>query len=296
MRVIRLGLVLVAFLLSAVPIIHSESREKPFVWERDLVYSRENGVDLMLDIVWPSKIQGPLPAVIYLPRPESGTARSTYSMQLFSAARKGFIGVTLDYHSLELEERGKAKYRFPAQLLDIKAAIRWLRTNAEQYFIDPSSIGVIGWSYGGYLALMAGFTGPGDGFEEADSDTRVQAVVSLAGFTDWTLMDESDAEWSLGGKARDMPAVYRRASPLTYVREDSPPVLLIHGDKDVVIPPEHTELLDKKLAEAGVEHATIIVEGEDHLALAAYVDKKVVWDFFNEHLKPREPPQDAEGN
>lgn len=290
MRAITLGFVLLMLFLFSVAGIQSEAKEKPFVWERDLVYWSEDGVDLMLDIVRPSRIEGPLPAVIYLPRPESGTARSTYSMQLFSAARKGYIGVTLDYHSLEIEEKGKAKYRFPTQLLDIKNAIRWLRANAEQYFIDPSSIGVIGWSYGGYLALMTGLTGPDDGFEPAgaDSDTRVQAVVSLAGFTDWTLMDESDAEWSLGGTARQVPALYRKASPLTYVRPGSPPVLLVHGEKDVYVTPEHTTLLDRKLTEAGVEHSTIIVTGEDHIGISVYVDKPVVWEFFNAHLKSKE--------
>ncbi len=252
----------------------------------DLVYFADKGTTLRLDIVRPAQVDGSLPAVIFLPIPTT-MARSTYAAQIVSAAKKGYVGVTLGYHYIEIENNGKARYPFPTQLLDVKRAIRWLKANAEKYHIDAGEIGVIGWSYGGYLALMAGFTGPDDGLEPAGDgpDTKVQAVVSMGGFIDWTKLDESDAAWSLGGTADQIPDVYTKASPLTYVKSDNPAVLLLYGKRDGIVPYEDANVLDQKLADAGVQHSLFVINEADHLDVAGYADKGIVWGFFDQNLK-----------
>ena len=255
-------------------------------WERNLVYFTDKHNVLRLDMAWPADVSEPLPAVIFLSTPASD-ARSTYASQVEAAATRGYVGVTLDYHDIEIEDHGKARYPFPEQLLDVKRAIRWLKQNSEKYHIDPDQIGVIGWSYGGFLALMAGLTGAGDGFEPPGDgpDTKVQAVISLAGFIDWAKMDESEASWSLGGTSQDMPDAYAKASPLTYVRSDDPPVLLLYGKLDSVAPSEDAVTLDQKLADAGNQHSLYIINEADHLQMSGYVDRGIVWSFFDGSLK-----------
>ncbi|HTP58785.1 MAG TPA: prolyl oligopeptidase family serine peptidase [Spirochaetia bacterium] len=283
-RFSRVAFVLMAFFMVAV---QGQAQGKT-VWARDLVYYADRQNVLRLDIARPADDQGPFPAVIFLATPAS-SARSTYEPQLAGAAARGYAGITLDYHDIEIEDHGKARYPFPNQILDVKRAIRWLRQNADKYQIDPTEIGVIGWSYGGYLALMAGLTGDQDGFEPAGTgpDTKVQAVVSLAGFIDWTKMDESEASWSLGGTSQDIPDVYTKANPLTYVRQDDPPMLLLYGKQDPVAPSDDAALLDQKLAEAGGQHSLYVINEADHLGMSGYVDKGIVWGFFDGVLKKK---------
>ena len=287
MKRLRLSFVVVLlgglFAVTAQP--HAQGKT---IWEQNLVYYTDVANALKLDLARPADATGPLPTLIFLSAPASN-ARSTYTAQVASAAQRGYVGVTIDYHNIEIEDHGKARYPFPTQLLDVKRAIRWLKVNAEKYHVDPQEIGVVGWSYGGYLALMAGLTGPEDGFEPAGEgpDTKVQAVASLAGFIDWTKMDESEASWSLGGTVQDVPDVYTKASPLTYVRPDDPPVLLLYGKLDPVAPSEDAVALDQKLADAGALHSLYVINEADHLQMSGYADKGIVWGFFDENLKPK---------
>lgn len=266
----------------------AQAQAQQVVVDRDLVYYSDKGNDLRLDIARPAQADQPLPVVIFLPIPTS-KARATYAEQLTSAAKRGYVGVTLGYHFIEIEDNGKARYPFPTQLLDVKRAIRWLRANADKYHIDGEKIGVIGWSYGGYLALMAGLTGPDAGLEPspAGADTKVQAVVSLGGFIDWEKMDDAEASWSLGGSAADIPEVYTKANPISHVSSENPPVLLIYGKKDGIVTYDQAVALDRKLKDAGVQESILVINEADHLDVAGYADKEVVWRFFDENLKPK---------
>ena len=279
----------VALLIGLSAVAAQVPAQEKILWERNLIYSTDKYNVLRLDIARPAGATERLATVIFLSTPASN-ARSIYASQVAAAAARGYVGVTLDYHDIEIEDHGKARYPFPEQLLDVKRAVRWLKQNCEKYQIDPDQIGVIGWSYGGFLALMAGLTVPDDGFEPPGDgpDTRVQAVVSLAGFIDWTKMDESEASWSLGGTAQDLPDAYTKASPLTYVRSDEPPVLLLYGKLDSIAPSEDATTLDQKLADAGDQHSLYVINEADHLQMSGYVDKGIVWGFFDEVLKNKD--------
>lgn len=205
------------------------------------------------------------------------------------------MAVSVDYRLTSVRESGNVKYPFPAQVHDVKCAVRWLRANAREYKIDPDRIGAVGWSSGAHLALMLGLTDTSHGLEGECGDlnysSRVQAVVSLAGPTDFIgLYQEtrySPIEALLGGTPEEVPEQYRMASPLTYVSKDDPPVLSIHGDRDPEVPPKQAELLDAKMKEVGASHTLILETGAGHHTsdLVNFYEDNPVWDFFDRHLK-----------
>jgi len=145
----------------------SIAEDKDVIVEIDIIYGRGDDVDLMLDLARPAKGRGRFPALIFIfgGSWRSGS-RQNYSTEIIQAAERGYVAVTVDYSGLtNVRESGKVKYPFPAQVYDVKCAVRWLRSNAKKYRIDPNSIGVVGWSSGGHLALMLGLTDSSDGLE-----------------------------------------------------------------------------------------------------------------------------------
>ena len=189
---------------------------------------------------------------------------------------------------------------FPAQLEDCKAAIRWLRANAAQYHIDPNRIGVWGASAGGHLVALLGTTGDVKEFDvgpNAGVSSRVQAVCDFFGPTDFTKMssfpstmkhDAPDAPEAklIGGPVQENKDKVRRANPIAYVTKDDPPFLIVHGDKDPLVPRNQSELLYDALKKAGVEATFYTVQGGGH---GGFKDPQVdvlVAQFFQKHLRP----------
>lgn len=197
----------------------------------------------------------------------------------------GLALVSIDYrHSLEAP--------FPAQLHDVKAAIRYVRRFADDLGIDKDRIGVWGESAGGHLAALAGLVSA-DGTEEAsalegmegvrDEDTGVRAVVDWYGVSDIGPLlshalppDPSGAEYPnpftalLGGTVEQLPELARAASPLHYVgRAAAPAFLLIHGTADGLVPYSQSEVLAEALERAGADVTLRPVEGADHIFLGA---------------------------
>lgn len=265
----------------------------------DLVYGRAGGEDLKLDLARPKDGKGPFPAVVCIHG--GGWAhgsRKMYGGLIRQLARAGYVGATVDY-------RLAPKHLFPACVEDVKCAVRWLRANAEKYAIDPDRVGAWGDSAGGHLVGMLGTTSREDGLEgnggSPEQSSRVQAVVAFYGPFDMTAGHAADPaapdlssyrlrliEQFLGGPPSQVPDVYRKASPMTYVSKDDPPFLLIHGTQDKLVPIGQSEAFEKKLKEAGVEAELMRIEGGDHgfggrnleTALAAALA------FFEKHLKP----------
>ena len=265
--------------------------------ERDITFATVDGIDLKLDLCRPSTGTGPFPALLFIhsgnwglaPAGESIRAESTY--MLYEAVRRGYIAVSADYRNLTFDRQSRTlKNRFPAQVYDAKCAVRWIRGNAEKYHIDSDRIGAVGWDSGGHLALMLAVTDKSDGLEGDCGDmtcsSKIQAAVSSAGPTELvSLYSQAPAVTTafLGGPPEKLPDVYAKASPLTYVRKDDPPILLIHGDMDEQVPLQQAKLLDAKLTEVGVPHTLVIRTGYDHVALW---DDKEVWKFLDENLNP----------
>src|SRR5262249_44781245 len=150
---------------------------------------------------------------------------------------------------------------FPAQVHDVKAAVRWIKANAQKYKIDPRRVGAIGFSAGGHLALMLGVTGPDDGLEgeaaAGASDTRVTAVVNYFGPTDLGAADIPDVSKPLvkdflGAAPREKPELAAKASPRTYVSQGDAAILTFQGTKDPLVPFTQAIELAEAMTAAGV--------------------------------------------
>src|SRR5262245_22566617 len=185
----------------------------PIRTECDLIYGKGGDTELRLDLAMPKNDSGPFPAVVFL-HGKGWRAGNRQEMNHFieGVARQGYVGVTVTYRLVP-------SARFPAQIEDCKAAVRWLRANAAKYKINPERIGAVGFSAGGHLACLLGASGPNDGLEgnggNPEQSSRVQAVVSFFGPTDFTTRDwPADLEKEviipfLGGTFADKPDVYR---------------------------------------------------------------------------------------
>jgi len=202
---------------------------------------------LHLDIFRPSKA-GKYPALIMI---HGGGWRSgNKSMEALMAQRialKGYVAIPVEYR-LSLEAR------FPAAIYDIKAAVRWVKANADKYSIDTARIAIEGSSAGGQLATLVGMTNNVPAFEGAEGLTSnacsIQAVIDIDGVVDFLAPaslkiprkpDSPDAYW-LGGMFEEKPLRWKEASPIFWVNEHAVPMLFItssqpryHAGRDEMI-------------------------------------------------------------
>lgn len=200
-------------------------------------------------------------------------------------ARNGYIGMSIDY---VLASKGHPTW--PQCLFDCKTAVRWLRANAERLQVDPDHIGVIGGSAGGHLATMITLTKPFDGLEPdgpfGNLSSQVQCGVDLYGPAEFGSWHDSDL---IGKKYADAPDLYKQASPVTYARKDSPPLLILHGTGDKTVSVDQSKQLDAALGQAGAPHELVIVEGAPHSFHMQPKEKDlrpVILGFFEKYLKP----------
>lgn len=248
---------------------------------RDIEYVKGGGASRSLDLYLPRNAseRGPLPLVVWIHGGAwlAGDKGHNPAIQLMQA---GFATASINY-------RLSREARFPAQIEDCKAAIRFLRANAKQYNIDPDRIGVWGASAGGHLAAMLGVTGSVREFETGDYldvSSRVQAAADWFGPTDLPAMDGPDdpAEKKLpepkqvhngptspeaqliGGPIEQNLDKARAASPITYVSADTPPFLILHGDSDPLIRLSQSRSLYEALRKANVDARLYILTDSGH--------------------------------
>lgn len=276
--------------------------------------------------------------VVYAQVPDRGYANKPLTMHLVIPQDKkphpvilyinggGFINANKDGYMqqwLDLAEHGyvvaSMTYRvaptstFPAPLEDVKSAVRFLRANAQRFYIDADHIGVFGGSAGGYLAAMAGTTNGVKGFDKGENlkySSDVQAVVDVYGVSDVNKIGAdyseavqkthasaaaTEALWVngspvFGGKDGGIaanPEGAKKANPLTYISSKTAPFLLMHGDADVLVSPSQTELLREVLAEKNIEVTRYLVKGAAHGG-PFWVQPEImdiVIAFYDKHLK-----------
>lgn len=264
--------------------------------ERNIPFTTAGGEKLMLDLAAP-KEGGPYPAVLMLhggawslgTRKDLSVADKTGTPSIIEQiAARGYVVASASY-------RLAPKHKFPAQIEDARTAVRFLRANSKTYNLDPEKIGAGGFSAGGHLALLLGLADK-DAFKNDDlpeHSSRVNCVVSFFGPTDLSLYSASEGIEDaymvpfLGKACKTDKTVYAKASPLEYVTKDDPPVRMIHGTADFVVPILHSERLLKKLQDTGVKSDLITMRGEGHgwdgKAATKSTDDAV--QFLDEHLK-----------
>ncbi|WGW11902.1 alpha/beta hydrolase [Saxibacter everestensis] len=242
--------------------------------DRDIVFARPGDADLLLDLYRPARTSRPVPVVLWLHGGGWFTGDRTLAPDL--ARRVAATGLAMA--SVEYRLSGQAL--FPAQLHDVRSAIRYLRQHAEKYGLDPRLIGVWGASAGGHLAALAGLTGHLDvlpGEENTLGSAAVQAVAESYAPVDLIAGVEAaqealpgtDAAASpearlLGGHPADRPDAAGQANPLTWVSAAAPPFQISHGTGDVLVSHRQSERLHAALVAAGVPSELYLLDGYRH--------------------------------
>jgi acetyl esterase/lipase len=211
--------------------------------------------------------------------------------------------------------------KFPAQIEDCKAAIRFLRANARKHNIDPQKIGVAGSSAGGHLVALLGTSGGVKDLEGNEGNltqsSRVQAVVDFCGPIDffkqveyYALKAGAAATQSgqgpkhaadgpvirlLGGLPSEKKDLATKANPITHITRDDPPFLIIHGQNDKLVPPWQSQLLYDALRAAGIEARLILVPDAGHGMPGGKASLETAGRFFDRHLKNEAPAGQAPG-
>jgi acetyl esterase/lipase len=211
------------------------------VARRDIVFSRIDGKDLKLDLFTPKNAASPLAIVVLIHGGcwLAGT-RQDYNRFAIDLASRGYAAASIDYRLSE-----EAPY--PAAVEDCRAAVQWLRQNADTYAIDQERVALLGGSAGGHLAEYVGYTASISGNA---AEPKVKAVISFYGWSDLTHPAVRDFYWNevfLGSKYDDAPDLYKEASPITHVGMQSPPTLLLQGTIDTIVPPSQSVMLMDKL-------------------------------------------------
>ncbi len=300
---------LFAAFLAPAPSLHAQTKAPTppppvpdnLVLQRDVIFGKGGDRDLHADIAWPKNATGPLPAIIHIHG--GGWIGGNYHWDggLEHYAQAGYFVATIEYR---LDNVAK----WPAQVQDCKCAVRWLRANAAKFNIDPNRIGVIGESAGGHLVTCLGTMADvnddeGDGGSPGVS-SAVQAVVDFYGPTDFLTPDIYTDEakrltTGLFGVPREQnPDLWKSGSPVFYVAAGDPPMLLIHGDADPLVPLAQSQVFDAALTKAGVPHQLLVIHNGVH-GLAPLPGTKIDpgWqvinqtqlDFFAKYLQPSAP-------
>jgi acetyl esterase/lipase len=248
----------------------------------DVEYANLSGYrPLTLDLYRPARTVGPAPLVVWIHgggwnRGDTRTsgAYADWPAVLASLAARGFVVASISY-------RMSGEARFPAQIQDVKAAIRFLRANAGRYGIDPGRVYAWGGSAGGHLAALAATSCGVEGFAPLASTGRlsskdarsarplaqsdcVQAAVVWFGVFDLAGVPELHVDDLLGCAPAACADKAAAASPMTYVDAGDPPMLLMHGLADHEVPAQQSEAMAARLRAAGVPAETLFIPGVDH--------------------------------
>jgi acetyl esterase/lipase len=256
----------VVFMISSMPAAPQSAREF-----KDVVYATlEGGRKLGLDIYLPAGAATP-PLVVWVHGGawNAGT-RAQYPKELVAS---GFAVASVDF-------RQTSEAPFPANVHDIKAAIRFLRANAARYGYRSERIGIAGASSGGHLAALVGVSNghaelEGKVGDQSQQSSSVQAIVSYFGASNLTtILAQSTPhglsvrkpalERLLGALPENAPEVARLASPVFHVGSNDPPLLLLHGDQDPQMPVNQSLELQGAYEKAGLEVDLDIVHGVAH--------------------------------
>jgi len=262
--------------------------------ERDITYAVVGGVSLALDVYYPAVSNAPAPLAVYIHGggwtggDKGGGAGLLDRDELLA---RGYVVASINY-------RLAPAYRWPAQVEDCKAAIRFLRANAARFGVDPQRVGIWGGSAGGHLVAMLGVADAGAGFDDSggsyEQSSRVLAVADLFGPADLSQpgFAASSAVQALLGP-NPSPEALSSASPVTYVSPDDPPFLILHGDKDTTVPLSQSEILRDRLDAADVPVTLVVVRNAGHgftpsggLPVPSRSElTSMIAEFFDSHVK-----------
>ncbi|GAB6164223.1 alpha/beta hydrolase fold domain-containing protein [Thermostilla marina] len=263
----------------------------------DIPYAETDHPRQRLDLLLPKnrKSKEPLPviAIIHGGAWRAGDKRAVLP-RLFPLLASGeYAGVSIGY-------RLSSDAPWPAQIHDCKAAIRWIRGNADKYGLDPDKIGVMGWSAGGHLVAMLGVAGnapalEGDLGRYATLSSAVTCVVDQYGPTELLTMGDYESTMDhnapdspesllIGGPILENKEKAEAASPIRYVDKDDAPCFIVHGTKDPLVPYPQSKVFYEALQKAGVEsYLQTMIDGRHGGFRNPRLDARIQ-AFFAKHL------------
>ncbi len=254
---------------------------------RDVEYARNGGIPQLLDLYIPES-RTPLPLLISVHGGgwRAGTKANSAIIRQFM---RGYAVASIDYRLSDVA-------KFPAQIEDCLAAVRWLRANAAKYNLDPNRVAAWGDSAGGHLVALMGTMG------NRNPETRLQGVIDFYGPTDLLKMAEhqklspeikfqidhdspmSPESWLIGAPIQQNKDKAAKANPINYISKETAPFLIMHGDRDPLVPTEQSRIFLQALEKAGIPASLHIVKGGGHGFGGPEIDTRVD-EFFDRILK-----------
>jgi acetyl esterase/lipase len=298
--------VVLAMVCALAPAAARAEEAPEFTRQRDVIYGRKMGLALTLDVFTPKQGAKGIGLLFVASGGWYSDPRFINPIFFHEFLRRGYTLFAVVHGS-------QPKFTVPEILDDMHRAVRFVRYHAKDYHIDPDRLGIFGASAGGHLALMLGTAGAKGDPEAADRvdrvSSRVQAVACFFPSTDFL-------NWGGPGKERmyrsfpppftaafdyhdfnQQRALYvpitdqrrlreitRQVSPITHVSADDAPTLIIHGDKDQLVPLQQSESLVAKFKEVGVPAKLIVKPGAGHGWLTMLEDLKPMADWFDKYL------------
>ncbi|MHC5032715.1 MAG: alpha/beta hydrolase [Planctomycetota bacterium] len=300
----RFGLVFLLLLGSA-----AAQDDPTFARQSDVIYGRKHGVALTMDIFRPRKDPSGSAIVFVASAGWFSGKRVIWPAWYRRLVRRGHTVFAVMHGS-------QPKYTIPEMIPDIHRAVRYIRHHAKQLDIDPNRIGIMGASAGGHLSLLlATDAKSGKGGDPVDgTSSRVQAVAAFyppTDFLNWGAeginvsklpvhkrfkppfdFRRFDTETGLYERVKDTAErdkVLKEASPAHHVSPDDPPTLLIHGDRDFLVPLQQSRRMVKLLEKANVPVKLIVKEGAAHGWRGVEKELDVIADWFVQRLGKKTP-------
>ncbi len=259
---IRAALLVVAFLFAGGLALQADDSVKI---TPDVVYGHKDGMALTFDVFQPTDDAKGI-GVLFM------VSGGWYSHWRPTEQSQGFFQAVLDrgFTVFAVRHGSAPRYKVPEAISDVRRAVRFIRARAKDYGVDPERLGVYGMSAGGHLSMILATTGDEGNSKAKDpvlrGSSRVAAAVAYCGPTDlqpWVtgpdsgMRDRFTALQFDGDLAGD-------CSPLSQVTTDDAPTLLIHGDKDDLVPIDHSHKMLKAMREAGAPCELLTIEGVGH--------------------------------
>jgi acetyl esterase/lipase len=268
----------------------------------DIVYGQKDGMGLTMDALIPETKPKNIGVLFIVsgswkskkneaPEEEDKGRRQHWAQGLLNGGYTLFL----------IRHSSSPRYFVPEMIPEIRRAIRFIRFHAKDYGIDPNRIGISGASSGGHLALMASFTAD-DGKADAKDpvervSSRAQAVVAWfppsdlfnyggeAGYKNYAKLRPRVFE-EMFGAVTDVESQLKSISPINFVTENAPPLLLIHGDADKLVPVQQSHALKAKYEELKRPVKLIVQPGAPHTFwLGIEKNYPAIWEWFDQYLK-----------
>jgi acetyl esterase/lipase len=287
--------------------------EEPAAYARtkDVIYGRKFGMALTMDVFAPKEKANGIGVIVVVSGGWFSKPENIHPELYEDCLKRGYTVFAVVHGS-------QPKFTLPEIIEDMHRSVRFIRYHAKDYKIDPDRIGIMGASAGGHLALMMGTAGTdGDGRASDPVDrvsSKVQAVACFFPPTDFLnygaegkeMIDrafqppytaavdyhEFDPKKALYIPVTDkdkLREITKKVSPISFVSKDSAPALLIHGNKDTLVPIQQSEEMVARLTEAKVPAELIVKKGEKHGWPTMLDDMKSLGDWFDKHLLKEKP-------